>query len=142
MASKFFHAQAPIIQPIQPHHDHSYSASGLTTFMGSRKGKARVDSLPSHDEIAYLMQWEQFNQWLSIMADAKLAKSTHNINGALVANDAYLNAFITAKEAAVEDRIAPGLLSRDKALPVPKSRQTRLELPDFIMNPEPLKMYV
>ena len=61
----FFHPQ----EPFQPHHDHSHSASSSTVdddldvetasliaklalddladLMGSRKGKARADSLPS-----------------------------------------------------------------------------------------------
>ena len=139
-----FHAQ----ESIQPHHDHSYSSGtsigdkldvetvaliailaldNLADLMGSRKSKARADSLPSDDEIAYLLQCEEFDRWLSIVVDAKLAA-------------AYLDAFTTAEEAAAED---PELLSCGEALPFPKSRQTpRLELPDFIMNPEPITVYV
>ena len=158
----FFHAQASIIQPIQPHRPHkSHSAScstiddeldvetaaliaklaldDLADVMGSRKGKARADSLPSDDEIAYRLQSEQYEQWLSIVADAKLAKS---IEGALITDAAYLDALITAEEAAAEDRIAAELLSRGEALPNPKSCQTRLEHPNFIMNPELITMYV
>jgi hypothetical protein len=147
----FFHAQ----DLIQPHHDHSHSASSsaiddgldmetaaliaklaiddLADVMGSRKGKARADSLPSDDEIAYQLQSEQYGQWLSIVEDAKLAKS---IEGALVADAAYLDAFITAEAAAAEDHIAAEMLSRGEALPNPKSCQTRLEHPNFIMNPD------
>jgi hypothetical protein len=157
----FFHAQASVIQPIQPHHDHSHSVSSstindeldvetatliaklalddLADVMDSRKGKARADSLPSDDEIAYRLQSEQYDQWLSIVTDAKLAKS---IDGALVTDAVYLDAFITAEEAAAEDRIAAELLSRGEALPVPKSCQTRLEHQNFIMNPELITMYV
>ena len=153
----FFHAQ----EPFQLHHDHSHSASGstiddeldietaaliaklalddLADVMGSRKGKARADSLPSDDEIAYQLQREQYDQWLSIVADTKLAKS---IDGALVTDATYLDAFIIAEDAAAEDRIAAELLSRGEALPVPKSCQTRLEDPNFIMNPELIKAYV
>jgi hypothetical protein len=156
----FFHAQASVIQlePIQPH-SHSTSDStindeldvetasliaklaldDLADLMGSRKGKARADSLPSDDEVACQLQREQYDQWLSIVEDAKLAKS---IDGALVTDAAYLDAFITAEDAAAEDRIAAGLLSRGEALPVPKSCQTRLEDPNFIMNPELITVYV
>ena len=160
-----FHAQASIIQPIQPHHGHSHSASGsesgstidddldietaaliaklalddLADVMGSRKGKARADSLPSDEEIAYQLQSEQYGKWLSIVADAKLAKS---IEGALVTDAAYLDAFITAEEAAAEDRVAAELLSRNEPLPDPKSCQTRLEHPNFIMDPEIVTVYV
>ena len=150
----FFHAQ-------EPHHDRSHSAGSstiddeldmetaaliaklalddLADVMGSRKGKARADSLPSDDEIAYQLQREQYDQWLSIVEDAKLAKS---IEGALLTDAAYLDAFITAEEAAAEDRVAAELLSRGEALPVPKSCQTRLEHPNFIMNPELITVYV
>ena len=147
----FFHTQ----ELIQPHLDHSHSTisstiddgldmetatliakfahDDLADVMGSRKGKACVDSLPSDDEIAYQLQIEQYDQWLSIVEDAKLAKS---IEGALIADAAYLDAFITAEEAAAEDRIAAELLSRGEALPDPKSCQARLEHPSFIMNPD------
>ena len=57
-------------------------------------------------------------RWISIMADAKLAKST---DGALVTDVAYLDAFITVEEATA------GLLSHIEALPDSKSCQTRLE---------------
>ena len=152
---------ASITQPIQLHQGHSHSASSssindeldvetatliaklalddLADVMGSRKGKARADSLPSDEEIAYRLQSEQYDQWLSIVVDAKLAKS---IDGALVTDAAYLDAFITAEEAAAEDRIAADFLSRGEALPVPKSCQTRLEHPNFIMNPELITAYV
>ena len=154
---EFVHAQASIVQPepIQPHHDYSQNAIGstfndeldvelaaliaklalddLADIMGSRKGKACDDSLPSDEEIAYLLQSEQYDQWLSIMEDAKLAKS---MDSALAADAAYLDAFITAEEAAVEDRVAAEHVSRGEALPVPKNCQTRLEHPNFIMNPE------
>ena len=147
----FVHSQ----ELIQPHLDHSHSAisstiddeldmvtaaliaklahDDLADVMGSRKGKARADSLPSDDEIAYQLQIEQYDQWLSIVEDAKIAKS---IEGALVTDAAYLDAFITAEQAAAEDRIAAELLSRGEALPDPKSCQTRLEHPNFIMNPD------
>jgi hypothetical protein len=153
----FVHAQASIsqLEPIELHdnHDHSHSASGINDeldvetasliarlaledfadIMGSRKGKARSDSLPSDNEIAYQLQSEQYDQWLSIVEDTKLAKS---IGDALVTDAAYLDAFITAEDAAAEDRIAAEHLSRGEALPVPKSCQTRLEHPNFVMNPE------
>jgi hypothetical protein len=153
----FLHAQ----ELIQPYHDHSHSASSstiddvldmetaaliaklalddLADVVGSRKGKARADSLPSDDEVAYQLQREQYDQWLSIVEDAKLAKS---IEGALVTDAAYLDAYITAEEAATEDRIAAELLSRGEALPDPKGCQTRLEHPNFIMDPELVTMYV
>ena len=158
----FVLAQASTVQlePIQPHHDHSHASGSITDdeldvetaaliaklalddladLMDSRKGKARADSLPSDNEIAYQLQSEQYDQWLSILEDAKLAKS---IEGALVTDAAYLDAYITAEEAAAEDRIAAELLSRGEALPVPKSCQTRLEHPNFIMNPESITVYV
>ena len=148
-------------EPIQPHHDHSHTASSstiddeldmetaaliaklalddLAEVMGSRKGKGRADSLPSDDEIAYQLQREQYDQWLSIVEDAKLAKS---IEGALATDAAYLDAYITAEEAAAEDRIAAERISRGEALPDPKSCQTRLEHPNFIMDPELITVYV
>ena len=153
----FFRAQ----EPTRPHHDHSHIASSsiiddeldmetaaliaklalddLAEVMGSRKGKARADSSPSDDEVAYQIQKEQYDQWLSIVVDAKLAKS---IEDALVTDAAYLDAYITAEEAAAEDRIAAELLSRGEALPDPKSCQTRLEHPNFIMDPELVTVYV
>ena len=123
----FFHAQASIIQPIQPHHGHSHPAGGSAIndelevetaaliaklahddLMDFRKGKGRADSLPSSDgEIAYQLQIEQYYQWLSVVADAQLAKS---IDGT---DDAYLDAFINAEEAAAGDCIAAELLFRD-----------------------------
>lgn len=142
-----FHSQA---QPIQPH-----PASGstindeldaktaaliaqlalddLADVLGSRKGKARADSLPSDEEIAHYLQSVQYNELLSIAEDAKLAKS---IGEALVTDAAYLDALITAEEAAAEDRMAAELLSRGEALPAPKSCQTRLEHPAFSMDPQ------
>ena len=158
----FIHAQASIIQlePVQPH-SHTESSptindeldvetasliaklalEDLADLMGPRKGKARADSfkLPSDDEIAYQLQREQYDQWLSIVEDAKLAKS---IEGALVTDAVYLDVYITAEDAAAEDRIAAERLSRGEALPVPKSCQTRLEHPNFIMNPELITVYV
>jgi hypothetical protein len=154
----FFDAQAPIFQPIQPHHDHSYSASGsastandeldgetaalianltldhLDELMGSRG-----DSLPEDEAIAYLLQSEQLDQWISTVTDAKVTKS---IDSAQVADAANLDAFVTAEEAAVEDRIAAELLSSEEALPDPKSCQTRLEDPNFIVNPDLITVYV
>ena len=152
----FFHTQAPTIQPIQPYHEHSYSAGGstindeidvataalianleldnLADLMGSHG-----DSLPSDEAIAYLLQRELFDQWLSSVADAKLAKS---IDSAPVADAVYLDASITAEDAAAEDPIAAEHLSRDEVLPVPKSCQTRLEDPNFNMNPELITVYV
>lgn len=107
----------------------------LADILSSRKGKDRADSLPADEEIAYRLQSQQFNEWLSIAKDAKLAKS---IDDALVTDAAYLDALITAEEAAAEDRIAAQLLSRGEALPVPKSCQTRLEHPAFVMDPDPV----
>ena len=152
----FFQAQAPFIQPIQPQRDHSHSASGsnvndeidaetaalianltLDNFddvMGSFG-----DSLPSDEAIAYLLQCEQFDQWISTVADAKLARS---IDSALVDDDTYLDASIAEEEAAEEDRIAAEHLSRGEEFPVPESSQTRLEDPNFIMDPELFAMYV
>ena len=155
----FFGAQTPIIHLIQPHHDHSYSASAssstinddldgetaalianlalddLNDLMGSSG-----DSLPSDEAIAYLSQCEQLDQWLSTMTDTKVAKS---IDSAQVTDDANLDTFVAAaEEAELEDRIATELLSLDESHPVPKSchGQTRLEDPledpNFIMNPE------
>jgi hypothetical protein len=60
----------------------------LADVMGSRKGKSRADSLPSDDEIAFQLQSEQCRQWLSIVTDAKLAKS---IEGALVTDPGCLH---------------------------------------------------
>ena len=104
----------------------------LDNVLTSRKGKARADALPSDEELAYQLQSEQFNEWLSIVEDAKLAKS---IGDALVTDAAYLDALITAEEAAAEDRIAAERLSRGEALPAPKACQRRLEHPAFIMDP-------
>ena len=156
----FFDAQAPIIQPIQPHHDHSYSASAsgstindeldsetaalianltlddLDELMGSSG-----DSLPSDEAIAYLLQCEQLDQWLSTMTDTKVAKSIDSaqVTDAAAAN---LDTFITAEDAVVEDWIEAEFLSLDEALPDTKSSQTRLEDPNFIMDPEFITVYV
>lgn len=111
----------------------------LAEALGSRKGKARADALPSDEEIAYQLQTEQYNEWLSIAEDAKFAKS---IDDALVTDAAYLDSLITAEEAAAEDRIAAELLSRGEALPVPKSCQMRLEHPAFTMEPVFISVYV
>jgi hypothetical protein len=106
----------------QSHHDHSHSASGLTindeldvetTVLIANLAldnladlmDSRADSLPLDEAIAYIAQWEQFDQWISTVADAKHAKS--------IADTAYLDAFIAAEEAAVEDRITAELLSHD-----------------------------
>jgi hypothetical protein len=51
-----------------------------------------TDSL--YDEVAYRLQSEQYDQWLSTVADAKLSKSVDD--GALATNAAYLYGFITA----------------------------------------------
>jgi len=115
------------------------SLDDLADVLSCRKGKARADSLPSDEEIAHQLQTEQYNEWLSIVEDAKLAKS---IGDALVTDAAYLDAFITAEEAAAEDRIAAELLSRGEALPVPKSCQVRLEHPAFVMDPVFITTYV
>ena len=141
----------------RPHHDQSTSASASGSTINDELDVEtaalianltldnfadlmdNADSLPSDEAIAYLQQCEQFDQWLSITADVKLAKS---IDEALVTDAAYLDPFVTAEDAAVEDRIAAELLSRGEALPVPKSCQTRLEDPNFIMNPELIKAYV
>ena len=94
----FFHIQAPIIYPIQPHHDHPHSASGNheldveTALIAKFVFDGLTDSLPSDDEVAYRLQSEQYDQWLSIVEDAKLAKS---IDGALATDAAYLDTFIT-----------------------------------------------
>ena len=82
--------------------------------------------------IIHKLQVKEYNEWFSIAEDARLAKS---IRDALVTDAAYLDAFITAEEAATEDRIVAELLSRGEALPVPKSCQTRLEHPAFAMDP-------
>lgn len=55
---------------------------------------------------------------------------------ALVTDAAYLDDFITAEEAATQDRIAAQLLSCGESLPVPKSSQTRLEDPAFVVDPD------
>ena len=154
----FFDAQAPIIQPIRPHHDHLYSASASgSTINDELDGETAAlianltlddlddllgsdgDSLPSDEAIAYLLQCEQLDQWLSTVTEPKRAKS---IDSAHVADAAILDAFNTAEEAAVEDRIAAELLSRGEALPIPKRCQTRLEDPNFIMDPESITEYV
>jgi hypothetical protein len=149
----------PVVQPIETHHSHLATGSvinddldaetaaliaklaldDLADVLSSRKGKARADSLPSDEEIAHRLQSEQYDQLLFFAEDAKLAKS---IDDALVTDAAYLDVFITAEEAAEEDRIAAQLLSRGEALPVPKSCQTRLEHPAFIMNPVFITAYV
>jgi hypothetical protein len=121
----FFHAQAPIIQPIQPHHDHSHSTSGsiindeLDAETTAQVAKFTIDGLTD-------------DQWLSIVVDAKLAKT---IEGALVNDAAYPDAFITAEGAAE-------LLYGREALPVSKNCQTQLEHPIFFMNPELTTVYV
>ena len=99
--------------------------------------KAKPAPVPYHRMRRSLKLSSTIND-LPIVADAKLAKS---IDSALLTDAAYLDAFITAEEAAVEDRIVAELLSRGEALRVPKS-QTRLENPKFIMDPELITVYV
>ena len=111
----------------------------LAEVLGSRKGKARADSSPSDEEIAFQLQSAQYTEFLSIAEDAKIAKS---IGDALVTDAAYLDVFITVEEAAAEDRIAAQLLSRGGALPAPKACQTRLEHPAFRMDPQITTQYV
>jgi hypothetical protein len=93
-----------------------------------------ADCFPLDEELVHEIQVVEYNKWFSIAQDAKLAKS---IGDALVTvtDAAYLDAFITAEEAATEDRIAAELLSRGEPLPVPKSCQIRLEDPAFVMDP-------
>jgi hypothetical protein len=93
-----------------------------------------ADCLPLDEDLEMVLkiQAKEYNDWFSIVQDAKLAKS---IDDALATDAAYLDAFITAEEAAKEDRIAAELLSRGEALPVRKSCQTRLEDPAFSMDP-------
>lgn len=97
-----------------------------------------ADSFSLDEEIVHDLQIKEYNEWLSIAEDARLAKSI----GDALATEAYLDAFITAEEAAKEDRIAAELLSRGEALPVPKSCQTRLEDPAFVMDPVYIASYV
>ena len=149
----FFHAQAPIIQPIQSHHDHSYPASGSTindeldvetaaliANLALDDFANDMSSIISNDEIAYLLQFGQLDESLSTVADAKDAKS---IDSSLVADSdpAHMNPFFTAEEEAVEDRIAAERLSHGEELPAPKSCQTRLEDPNFL-DPELITVYV
>jgi hypothetical protein len=109
----------PVIPTIHPHHSQAASdlainddldtetaaliaklaLDDLADILSSRKGKGRADSLPSDEEIAYRLQSQQFNEWLSIAEDAKLAKS---IDDALVTDAPYLDALITAEEATAE----------------------------------------
>jgi hypothetical protein len=124
----FVHAQ----EAIQPHHDQPYSASGstindeldvetaalianltldnLSDLMGSRKGKARIHSLLSNDEIAYLLQCA-----VRSMAFLRGRRQTC----------CWMPTLLLRKRR----RRTGWRLS--EALPVPKKNcQTRLELPD------------
>ena len=134
-----------IVEPHRPHH--SNIASGLAIWEEFDTETAALivklalddladilpaDCLPLDEETVHKLQVKEYNEWFSIAEDAKLAKS---IDEALDTDAAYLDAFITAEDAAKEDRITAELLSRGEALPVPKSCQTRLEDPAFAMDP-------
>ncbi|KAF8963236.1 hypothetical protein BDZ97DRAFT_1039555 [Flammula alnicola] len=99
-----------------------------------RKGKARADAPLSDEEYAYQLQSEQFKEWLSIAEDAKYARS---LGVALTTDAAYLDALITAEEAAAQDRRVAEMVSRGEELPPPTAAQTRVEHPAFVMHPDP-----
>ncbi|KAF8153879.1 hypothetical protein B0H34DRAFT_661873 [Crassisporium funariophilum] len=107
----------------------------LAELHGNRKGKARLGAPLSDVELAYQLQAEQYQELLFIAEDARYAKS---VGDALTTDAAYLDAHVTAEEAATEDRRAAEMLSRDENLPPPKACQIRLEHPAFVMHPEPV----
>jgi len=108
----------------------------LEEAMNAQKGKARASSMLNDVDLAYQLQSQQYQAWLSVIEDQKFAKS---IGVALVADAAFLDAFTTSEEAAAEDRLAAQRLFRGEPLPPPKTSQTRLEDPSFVMHPEPPK---
>ena len=108
----------------------------LEEAMNARKGKARANSQPTDEELAYQLQSQQYQAWLTITEDQKFAKS---IGDALTADTALLDAFTISEQAAAEDRLAAQRLSRGEALPPPKAFQTRLGDPAFVMHPDPPK---
>jgi len=103
------------------------------SFQG-RKGKQRADLPLTDQEVAYQMQVAHYQQMLTAAEDAILAKS---IAGAVTTDEAYLNAFIIAEEAAAQDRRAAEMLSRNDRLPERTAAQVRVEQSSFIMHPDP-----
>ena len=111
----FFDARAPIFHR---HHDHSRSAGGSTINDKIDAETAALianlalddledlmdsnsDFLPPDEAIAYLLQSEQIDEWLSRMTNAKLAKNSDSAALDAEATSSFLDAFIIAEEAAV-----------------------------------------
>lgn len=106
----------------------------LENVYGRRWGKSRAGAPLSDEEYAVRLQMEQFQEWITIEEDARLANSLREASST---DAAYLEALITAEQAATEDRRAALALSRGEALPLPTNTQARLEDPAFKMHPEP-----
>lgn len=105
---------------------------------GRRWGKSKVGITLSDEAYAYQLQAQQFQEWLTVAEDARLAVS---LNDASESDAAYLDAIATAELAARDDRNAALALSSGLPLPPPTSNQTRLEDPTFMMDPEPKPKY-
>jgi len=106
----------------------------LDEAINSRKGKARAGFQLTDEELAYQLQSQQYQAWLTVAEDSKFAKS---IGDALTADANYLEAFIASEEAAAADRLAAERLSRGEPLPPPTTSQTKVENRAFVMHPEP-----
>lgn len=138
-----------VVEPHRVHHSNLVSSSAINdefdTETAAIIAKLAVDDLaevlpadylPLDQETVHKLQVKEYNEWFSIAQDAKFTKG---IGDALVTDTAYLDGFITAKEAANEDQIAAELLSGGEALPVPNSCQSRLDDPakDPVMDAMP-----
>lgn len=97
-------------------------------------GKSRFGSVPSDQEFALRLQAEQFQQWITLADDAKMANS---LREASTIDAAYLEAHHIAEQAAIADRRAALALSRGEPLPPPTAYQTRLEDRTFNLHPDP-----
>lgn len=106
----------------------------LENVYGRRWGKSRAGASLSDEEYAMRLQMEQLQEWITTEEDARLANSLREASST---DAAYLEALITAEQAATEDRRAALALSRGEALPLPTNTQARLEDPAFKMHPEP-----
>lgn len=111
----------------------------LDEVINARKGKSRADFQPTDEELAYHLQSQQYQAWLTVTEDYKVAKS---ISDALTADGDYIEAFIASEEAAAADRLAAERLARGEPLPPPTTSQTKLEDPAFVMHPEPPPKYL
>lgn len=104
----------------------------LAEIEGRRKGKGR-EGTTSDEEYALQLMTRELQNVVSISEDNRVAQS---ISKALQTDAAYLDAFVTAEQAAEADRLAAQALFNGQALPAPIPAQTRVENRDFRMEPQ------